>query len=163
MTVEMRDRWVLWSSLSVLGVALLSYFILDFLGALPMRYSMRDYARRRAHPPTQLAEFDPDLVLGIPIGDTRFRLNWHNHHAIVMRPLMKVEEWVIPESFVYQGTTFTVTALDTFALLNAPTVRYVSLPPSIVYMNDAQTLMEASVTLVTRPKKSAESSAVTKD
>ena len=85
-------------------------------------------------------EFDPDLCLGIAVGDTRYRFNYETRHAIVTRPLFGVRHWVVPDEVRYEGDVFTVTALDPFALLNATGVETVSLPPTLRHTNGAEAL-----------------------
>ena len=131
-------RVLLWSFLPFV----IGYFIIDGIGLLPAAVSVRirNDNRSRAALTVKANDIDPDTVLGIPIGDTRFRLNYANGHAIVTRPLFGVEEWIIPAHFTYQGIHFTVTALDTFAVLNATHAHTISLPPTIEHLNGAPEL-----------------------
>lgn len=137
---ERLDRlvWRWW--VGGLGMLLTCYLLADAAEALPEAISVRAHTRRRNHIeiPERYEEYDPDLVLGIAVGDTRFRLNYGKCHAIVTRPIHGVTEWVIPSRFELQGRVFTVTALDAFALLNAQGVRTVSLPPTLRYTNEAE-------------------------
>lgn len=116
-----------------------TYFLADAFGLLPDRYSFRYHTARvgRVSISDRYENFDPDLALGVAIGDTRYRFNYATHHAIVTRPLFGVENWVIPETVVYRDETYTVTAFDTFAFLNATTVTRVELPKTLVYLNDS--------------------------
>ena len=98
---------------------------------------MDDSRIRELMQPDRVATADPELALGTLVGDTRFRLNYATGRAIVMRPLHGVEEWIVPESFVHNGQRFRVVALDSFALLNAPTVTTVSFPASLEFTNYA--------------------------
>ncbi|MBQ9693171.1 MAG: hypothetical protein IJV69_00225, partial [Kiritimatiellae bacterium] len=102
-------RLLLWSFIPLL----IGYFIADGCGLLPVAVSVRIRNERRGRQELCFAKdnIDPDTVLGIAIGDTRFRLNYTNGHAIVTRPVFGVEEWIIPAHFTYQGIPFTVTAL----------------------------------------------------
>lgn len=131
-------RLLLWSFIPLL----IGYFIADGCGLLPVAVSVRIRNERRGRQELCFAKdnIDPDTVLGIAIGDTRFRLNYTNGHAIVTRPVFGVEEWIIPAHFTYQGIPFTVTALDAFAILNAPHAHTISLPPTLEYFNGAPEL-----------------------
>lgn len=137
---ERRDRLMRRLLLGGLGALFMCYLIADAAELLPEAVSVRIHTRRRNHIeiPERYEEYDPDLVLGIAVGDTRFRLNYGKCHAIVTRPIHGVTEWVIPSRFELQGRVFTVTALDAFALLNAQGVRTVSLPPTLRYTNEAE-------------------------
>jgi hypothetical protein len=140
-----RDKWVarilLWSLIPFT----IAYFVADGLAWLPAPISVRiRNDRRNAVDPDYIGDgLDPDLVLGIAIGDTRFRLNYGNGHAIVTRPIMGVTDWVIPAHFTHQGTAFTVVALDPFAMLYATNARAISLPHTLIYDNDAPALANA--------------------
>ncbi len=142
MTVGERDKIFLWALLLSIGSVVFAYSVMDFLGWIPPRYSVTAYTRAKRTPRILPGDpGDPDLVLGVLIGDTRFRLNWGAHWAMVTRPgSHMLETWIIPERFEYKGETFVVTALDSFALLNAPSVKFVSLPRTLEYMNEADTL-----------------------
>ncbi len=148
---ERRDRIVrrcVWGTLALLlGI----YFCADTLYLLPEAVSIRAHTgnRNRIHIPDRYEEFDPDLVLGIAIGDTRFRLNHAHGRAIVTRPIFGVTHWVIPSTFDYQGRTFTVTALDPFALLNAQGVRTLSLPPTLRHTNEAENFPAETLETIT--------------
>lgn len=137
-----RDRFMvrLFAWLLVPVIAL--YIIIDCAGLVPATVSVRIRSEHKSR--TELAvevdDTDPDTVLGVAIGDTRFRLNYVNGHAIVTRPIHGVEEWIIPSHFDYQGTHFTVTALEAFALLHATHARVISLPPTLNYLNGAAEL-----------------------
>lgn len=137
---ERRDRAVRRLLLGGLGVLLAGYLCADAAGVLPGAVSVRAHTRRRTRIdlPDRYEEYDPDLALGIAVGDTRFRLNHAKGRAIVTRPVFGVADWVIPSAFEWQGRTFTVTALDPFALLNAQGVRAVSLPPTLRHTNQAE-------------------------
>ncbi len=137
---ERRDRIVRRLLLGGLGGLLAAYLGADAAEMLPEALSVRAASRRRRHVEIsgRYEDYDPDLMLGIAVGDTRFRLNYAKCHAIVTRPVFGVTEWVIPASFELQGRIFTVTALDPFALLNAQGVRTVSLPPTVRHTNQAE-------------------------
>jgi hypothetical protein len=126
---------------SLLPLAIL-YFVADGLAWIPAPISVRIRNDRRNYVnPDYLGEgLDPDLVLGVAIGDTRFRLNYGNGHAIVTRPVMGVTEWIIPAHFTYRDTAFTVVALDPFALLYATEAHTISLPHTLIYDNGAPEL-----------------------
>ena len=131
-------RLILWS---ILPFAL-AYLVADSLELLPAAISVRI---RNEHRNRVTSEYigqglDPDLVLGVAIGDTRFRLNHGNGHAIVTRPVTGVRDWLIPAHFTYQGTNFTVVALDPFAMLYATEARTISLPHTLIYDNGAPEL-----------------------
>lgn len=131
-------RLLLWS---LLPFAIL-YFVADYAELLPAQVSVRIRNENRNYvDPDYLGEgADPDMVLGIAIGDTRFRLNYGNGHAIVTRPVFGVEEWIIPAHFDYRGTHFTVVALDPFALLYATHAHTISLPHTLQHDNGAPEL-----------------------
>ncbi len=139
---ERRDRLVTRCFLWLLLPFTAAYFVADGMGFLPAAVSVRIRSERKSRADLFVKgdDSDPDTVLGIAIGDTRFRLNYTNAHAIVTRPLHGVEEWVIPSHFTYQGITFTVTALDSFALLHATQAHTISLPPTLLHLNDAPSL-----------------------
>jgi hypothetical protein len=152
---RMAVRLLLWAFLPLVVL----YFIVDGIGLLPAVVSVRIRAERRgrAELTVRTNNIDPDTVLGIPIGDTRFRLNYTNGHAIVTRPLFGVEEWIVPAHFTYQGMNFTVTALDTFAVLNATHAHTISLPPTIEHLNGAPELAgEALKCLILRREDGSE-------
>lgn len=133
-----RDRIALRLFLGTLVLVLSVYFTADALGWIPARCSFRAYRGRGDGSISERYEtFDPDLTLGIAIGETRYRFNYVTHHAIVTRPLFGVTRWRIPETVVYDGETFTVTALDTFAFLNATTVTSAELPATLQYLNNS--------------------------
>ena len=142
---EKRDRLfrrlLLWSLIPLA----LGYLIADGVGLLPAEISVRiRNNNRNAVDPDYLGEgADPNMVLGIAIGDTRFRLNYGNGHAVVTRPVFGVEEWIIPAHFDYQGTHFTVVALDPFAFLYATHAHTISLPPTLEHDNGAPELNAA--------------------
>jgi hypothetical protein len=131
-------RFVLWSLLPLIVL----YLIADGVGVIPHAVSVRLRNQQRVQRDlrTKGLELDPNTILGIAIGDTRFRLNYTNGHAIVTRPIFGVEEWIIPAHFEYQGTRFTVTALDPFAFLHATTAHTISVPSTIEYFNGAPDL-----------------------
>lgn len=136
-----------------------TYFLADAFGLLPDRYSFRYHAARvgRVSISDRYETFDPDLALGVAIGDTRYRFNYATHHAIVTRPLFGVENWVIPETVVYRDETFVVAALDTFAFLNATTVTRVELPKTLTYLNNSAQFAGEKITeiLLHRPDGSS--------
>lgn len=142
MTRRGRDRMMLFGALGLLLLGSVAYTVADAYGWIPDRLSARYYSARRGAPVIRPGEpGDPDLVLGVPVGDARFRLNWRDHTAMVMRPVDQgLEDWVIPSRFVYRDETFTVIALHSFALLYAPKVRRVSLPPTLEWLNEADTM-----------------------
>lgn len=137
-----RDRFfrrvLCWSLIPLLVL----YFIADGCGFVPAVVSVRIRNDRRNYiDPAQFGKgADPDRVLGIPIGDTRFRLNHGNGHAIVTRPIKGVQTWLIPAHFDYLGTHFTVVALDPFAFLYATEAETISLPHTLMYDNGAPQL-----------------------
>lgn len=138
-----RDRWARRIGWSLFGVALGSYLLCDSLGAVPEAWSVRLRSARRANPqPIDLGwgAYDPDLVLGVAIGDTRYRFNYAKSFAVVMRPLFGVTDWVVPEEVIYLGQRFRVTALDPFALMNATTVEQARFPRSLRWLNGAPAL-----------------------
>lgn len=153
MTEAGRDRGMLFGVLGLLICGSLAYALADARGWVPERFSVRHY-RASGVPVIRPGEpGDPDLVLGVPVGDTRFRLDWRHHEAMVMRPVDRdLEEWIIPSRFVYRGETFTVNALHSFALLYAPAVRRVSLPPTLEYLNEADTLAPEGAVIERRGK-----------
>ncbi len=145
--VSRRDRWV-WRSLLALFVgAVLGYGVLDAYGLLPDRFSVKWHSQQRKKPrvPKEVRLYDPNLVLGVAIGDTRYRFNHEECFALITRPLFGVEHWVIPESVEYLGSTYTVTALDSFALLHAITVKSVRLPKSLLFFNNATEIASESI------------------
>ena len=136
-----RDKIARW----VFGVCAVllfgGYVVADFSGVLPREVSVRWRSGLRFKTPddlTRYKNFDPDLVLGIAIGDTRYWLNHARHHAIVTRPCFWVTDWFVPERVEYEGETYAVTALHPAALLYAEGVTRVSLPPSLLYTNRAE-------------------------
>lgn len=137
-----RDRWALRLFLGACALLLGAYAVADAHGIVPRELSVRwrTQQRGRLNLDGRYTEFDPDLCLGIAIGDTRYRFNYASYHAIVTRPLFGVRRWVIPEEVRYEGDVFTVTALDPFALLNAPDAETVSLPPTLRHTNGAEAL-----------------------
>ena len=139
-THERRDRLFLRWFMGALLAFLAAYAAADALAFIPSRFSVRHYAKKasRFHLPDVYDDYDPDLVLGIAIGDTRYRFNYATRHAIVTRPLFGVTDWVVPETVELRGERFDVTALDTFALLHAEGVQTLSLPPSLHYTNAAE-------------------------
>lgn len=156
---ERRDRLVRRLLLGGLGVVLVCYFFADAAELLPEAVSVRTRTlrRNRVEIPERYEEYDPDLVLGIAVGDTRFRLNYGKCRAVVTRPIHGVTEWIIPSTFELQGRVFTVTALDAFALLNAQGVHTVSLPPTLRYTNEAETCpAETLRTLILRQADGSE-------
>lgn len=137
-----RDRIALRLFLGGAAALLGAYFVADAAQLLPHAISVR---WRSAHRGVldldgRYQEFDPDLCLGIAVGDTRYRFNYETRHAIVTRPLFGVRHWVVPDEVRYEGDVFTVTALDPFALLNATGVETVSLPPTLRHTNGAEAL-----------------------
>lgn len=137
---ERRDRAFCRALLGGFGGLLVAYLCADAAGVLPAAVSVRAATQRRnrVEISDRYEEYDPDLVLGIAVGDTRFRLNYAKCRAIVTRPVFGVTEWIIPSSFELQGRVFTVTALDPFAFLNAQGVHTISLPPTLRYTNQAE-------------------------
>ena len=137
-----RDRWMRWIFGSCIIIFLGGYFSADVIGWLPERISVRKRSLR--HSASNIGErydtFDPDLCLGIAIGNTRYRLNYATSHAIVTIPLFGVRVWDIPEFFEFQGQRFVVTALDPFAFLNAGGVEQITLPFTLQWLNQAHTL-----------------------
>lgn len=149
---ERRDRVMRWLLFGVLGGLLAVYFCADVAGWVPPVYSVRERSRKLFLPSAigeRYDNFDPDLCLGVAIGETRYRLNYANGHAIVTRPLFGVTEWEIPERFTFQGQDFTVTALDPFALLNAVGVRTLSLPATLNWLNGATALATKDLQTIT--------------
>ncbi len=134
-----RDRVFLITIVVVFLTAAAGYVVLDLCGWLPDRFSAMWHSRQRREPkvPDTVLLYDPNLVLGVAIGDTRYRFNYKEHFALIMRPLFGVEDWVIPDHVEYLGETYTVTALDSFALLHATTVKTVRLPKSLLFFNEA--------------------------
>lgn len=137
-----RDRIARWLFLGCAAVLLGAYACADAAGVLPRELSVRWRSAHRGELDLdrRYAEFDPDLCLGIAVGDTRYRFNYATYHAIVTRPLFGVRHWVVPEEVRFEGDVFTVTALDPFALLNATGVETVSLPPTLRHTNGAEAL-----------------------
>ncbi len=146
-----RDRLV--GRILVVGflVAVVGYAVLDAYGVWPDRFSVRWHTKHRkeAKIPKDVMLYDPNLVLGVAIGDTRYRFNHAEHFALITRPLFGVKEWVIPESVEYLDATYTVTALDSFALLHATTVKTVRLPKSLLFFNDATDIASESIETIT--------------
>lgn len=142
-----RDRIACW----VLGggslAVFLAYFVADLAGMVPRELSVtwRSGLRGSSALSGRYEELDPDLFLGVAIGDSRYRLNYATGHAIVTRPRFGIADWVVPERVTYQGQTFTVTALDSFALLYAIGVRTISLPPTLRYTNGAEGMVCAEL------------------
>ncbi len=153
MTREQRDK--LFTRILLCGLigALALYALCDVVQIVPAPISVREQTQKRWRMAwKRLEEYrpgdevDPDLVLGVLIGDTRFRLNWGEHWAMVMRPGdHTLETWVIPERFTYKGEIFLVNSVHSFALLNAPAVKFLSLPRTIVEMNEAETLAPSTM------------------
>ena len=106
-----RDRWALRLFLGACALLLGAYAVADAHGIVPRELSVRwrTQQRGRLNLDGRYTEFDPDLCLGIAIGDTRYRFNYASYHAIVTRPLFGVRRWVIPEEVRYEGDVFTVT------------------------------------------------------
>ena len=109
-----RDKIARW----VFGVCAVllfgGYVVADFSGVLPREVSVRWRSGLRFKTPddlTRYKNFDPDLVLGIAIGDTRYWLNHARHHAIVTRPCFWVTDWFVPERVEYEGVTTSLSAL----------------------------------------------------
>ncbi len=123
------------------------YALLDSFGVLPEAVSARHHINRRRNNNVSntYRSYDPNLILGIAIGDTRYRFNYAEHFALVTRPLFGVEVWRIPETVEYEGETYTVTSLDTFALLHAITVRKVELPTTLRYFNGAPSIANETI------------------
>lgn len=145
-----RDRIALRLFLGGMFVVLGMYFTADALGWIPARYSFRAYRGRGDGSISGRYEtFDPDLTLGIAVGETRYRFNYVTGHAIVTRPLFGVRQWRIPETVVYEGERFTVTALDTFAFLHATTVTSAELPATLQYLNNSAQFADERLTSIT--------------
>ncbi len=142
-----RDRCFRRIVLCVAALLIIPYFILDTVGVLPEVISAKHHIRRRQASGTAevYRSYDPDLILGVAIGDTRYRFNHAEHFALVTRPLFGVEHWRVPETVEYEGATYTVTSLDTFALLYATTVRTVELPLTLRYFNGAPAIASETV------------------
>lgn len=145
-----RDRWMKRLAWVFLGGGLSLYLVCDWAGVVPAAWSVTrrsEYAWREA--PTEIGgrydSFDPDLCLGVAIGDTRYRLNYANHRAVVTRPLFGITEWVVPATFTFQGEAWVVAALDPFALLNAHGVRRVTLPTDLLWTNGALALADGTI------------------
>lgn len=153
MTQERRDklfgRTLIFSGLALLVI----YIVLDICGCLPEAISVTQRSIERfralhARLPDRYETFDPDLCLGIAVGDTRYRFNYPKRIAIVTRPLFGVVNWVIPETVTYDGDTYVVCALDPFAFLNAVGVETILVPPSIRYTNGAEELPAETIKAV---------------
>ncbi len=142
-----RDRLLWRVVLLVFLVGIIGYGTLDAFGCWPDRFSLRWRAQHRTTPkvPKEVLLYDPNLVLGVAIGDTRYRFNHAEHFALITRPIFGVTDWVIPESVEYLDATYTVTALDSFALLHATTVKTVRLPESLLFFNDATDIASESI------------------
>ncbi len=135
-----RDKIALWAFLAGTAALAAGYVAADFAGVVPRELSVRWRSGMRFDNVWQgrFDDLDPARFLGIPIGETRYRLNFAEHVAIVTRPLSGVREWRIPERVEYGGESFEVTALDSFAFLNAAGVTHISLPPTLRYVNGAE-------------------------
>ncbi len=160
-----RDRLLGIALFGGLAVLLGCYWVADAVALVPEKFSVRyrRLLRRETRSTsaelalksggvlldTRYEDYDPDLMLGVAIGDTRFRLNHAKHRALVTRPIFGIKDWVIPAQVQYQGATYTVTALDTFALLNASGVETLSLPASLEHINQADAFPPASLRVVT--------------
>ncbi len=149
-----RDRVFIRGLLLGLLALVMLYTLLDFCGWLPEAVSVAWHTKARRHRSTDSSygyghEYDPNLVLGVAIGDTRYRFNHAERFALVMRPLFGVTHWRIPETVDYEGTTYTVTSLDTFALLHALTVQEVYLPKTLRYFNQAPAIASKTIQQIT--------------
>lgn len=154
MTVERRDQLFRRCFLCLGGGLLVLYIVLDLCGCLPVAISVtqRSVERWRSlfgRLPDRYETFDPDLCLGIAVGDTRYRFNYPKRIAIVTRPLFGVTDWEIPEEVEYDGVRYDVCALDPFAFLNAVGVESIRVPASIRYTNGAEELPAETLRRVT--------------
>lgn len=145
-----RDCWMKRLAWFFLGGGLTLYLVCDWAGVVPAAWSvMRRSAYDWREAPTEIGgrydNFDPDLCLGVAIGETRYRLNYANHHAVVTRPLFGITDWEVPATFDFQGYTWLVSALDPFALLNAHGVRRVTLPTGLLWTNGALALADETI------------------
>ena len=136
-----RDKIARWL-FGVCAVVLLGgYVVADFAGVVPKEVSVRWRSGLHFDSPedaSRYKNFDPDLVLGIAIGDTRYWINHPKRIAIVTRPCFWVTDWTIPERVEHEGFTYTVAALHPAALLYAEGVTRVSLPSTLLYTNRAE-------------------------
>lgn len=138
---DRRDKIARWLFGACAILLLGGYVVADFSGIIPREVSVRWRSGLRFQTPddaTRYKNFDPDLVLGIAIGDTRYWLNHPKRIAIVTRPCFWVTDWSIPERVEHEGTTYTVAALHPAALLYAEEVTRVSLPSTLLYTNRAE-------------------------
>lgn len=143
-------RYGLCSLIILLGI----YIFAAFMGWLPTAF--RPNRQRIEMLPSDIENtflvsspqgVNPEPYLGVAYQGTRFRFVPSERAAVVIRP-DKLDltyegrtSWIIPERVMYQGESFTVTALSATAFLYAEGMKSVTLPSTLRYFNGAEEIL----------------------
>lgn len=130
-----RDRYALYIGSGMLTAVLLFFLLGNIVGFLPE--SLRLSGGHGRGSGTAPGTVDPDIELGIPIGDFRYRFSSEGS-ALVTMPLTlhyKKETLIVPQTVEWQETIYTVTTISPTAFIYQRFLKTLLIPPTVTRRN----------------------------